>query len=90
MRMEDLDLERSKPVFAEAAMDDLHWLGIRWIEGPDKDGPYGPYVQSKRRAYYLAAWRRLLRKGRLFPCKCSRKDLEIGRASCRERVCNGV
>ena len=77
MRMEDLDLERSKPVFAEAALDDLRWLGIRWIEGPDKNGPYGPYVQSKRRAYYLAAWRRLLRKGKLFPCKCSRKDLEM-------------
>jgi glutamyl-tRNA synthetase len=76
MRMDDLDPERSKAVFAEAAMDDLRWLGIRWVEGPDKGGPFGPYVQSKRRAYYLAAWRRLLRRGRLFPCRCSRKDLE--------------
>jgi glutamyl/glutaminyl-tRNA synthetase len=76
MRMEDLDQERSKAVYAEAALDDMRWLGIRWIEGPDKGGPYGPYVQSKRRAIYLAAWRRLLRRGVLFPCKCSRKDLE--------------
>jgi glutamyl-tRNA synthetase len=56
MRMEDLDQERSKPIFAEAALDDLRWLGIRWNEGPDKGGPYAPYVQSKRRAIYLAAW----------------------------------
>lgn len=77
MRIEDLDTERSKPIYTEAAMDDLRWLGIRWIEGPDRGGPYGPYVQSKRRSIYLAAWRRLLRKGRLFPCKCSRKDLEM-------------
>jgi glutamyl-tRNA synthetase len=76
MRIEDLDTERSKPVYTEAAMDDLRWLGIRWAEGPDRGGPFGPYVQSKRRSIYLAAWRRLLRKGRLFPCKCSRKDLE--------------
>lgn len=74
--MEDLDQERSKPIYAEAAIDDLRWLGIRWIEGPDKGGPYGPYVQSKRRSTYLAAWRRLLRRGFLFPCRCSRKDLE--------------
>jgi glutamyl/glutaminyl-tRNA synthetase len=36
LRMDDLDAERSKPEFAEAAMEDLRWLGIRWQEGPDK------------------------------------------------------
>ena len=55
MRMEDLDAERSRAEFAEAAMEDLRWLGIRWQEGPDKGGPYAPYVQSKRRA---STWRR--------------------------------
>ena len=58
MRMEDLDAERSRRIFAEAAMEDLRWLGIRWQEGPDKGGPYAPYVQSKRRSLYLAAWRK--------------------------------
>ncbi len=76
MRMEDLDPDRCKAAFAEAAIDDLRWLGIRWAEGPDKGGPYAPYVQSKRRPIYLAAWRSLLRRGLLFPCRCSRKDLE--------------
>ena len=80
MRMEDLDPDRSRPVYADAALDDLRWLGIRWQEGPDvagpdKGGPFAPYVQSKRRSVYLDAWRRLLRTGRLFPCRCSRKDL---------------
>ena len=60
MRMEDLDAERSRAEFAEAAMEDLRWLGIRWQEGPDTGGPYAPYLQSERRALYLAAWRRLL------------------------------
>ena len=76
MRMEDLDPERSKPEFAEAALEDLHWLGIRWKEGPDKGGPFEPYVQSKRLPIYLGAWRRLLRRGFIYPCRCSRKDLQ--------------
>ena len=92
MRMEDLDTARSKTEYADAAYEDLRWLEIRWQEGPgsglgrlDRDkadkkntngGPYGPYLQSKRRAVYLDAWRKLMRGGFLFPCKCSRKDLE--------------
>lgn len=75
MRIEDLDRERSKQVYADAALEDLHWLGIRWQEGPDCGGPFGPYVQSERHAHYLDAWRALLRGGYLFPCRCSRKDL---------------
>jgi len=86
MRMEDLDPERSKQVYAEAAYDDLRWLGIRWQEGPDKGGPFAPYVQSRRRSVYLAAWRRLLRGGYLYPCRCSRKDLESALGAPHERV----
>jgi glutamyl/glutaminyl-tRNA synthetase len=86
MRMEDLDPDRSKSVFAEAAYEDLRWLGIRWLEGPDKGGPFAPYVQSRRRSIYLAAWRRLLRLGYLYPCRCSRKDLENALGAPHERV----
>jgi glutamyl-tRNA synthetase len=76
MRMEDLDSDRSRPVYADAALEDLRWLGIRWQEGPDRGGPFGPYLQSKRRPAYFEVWRRLLIGGFLFPCKCSRKDLQ--------------
>ena len=76
LRMEDLDPERSRAEYAEAALDDLRWLGIRWQEGPDLGGPSAPYAQSGRRAIYLAAWRKLLRGGFIYPCRCSRKDLE--------------
>jgi glutamyl-tRNA synthetase len=85
MRMEDLDAERSRVEFAEAAIEDLRWLGIRWQEGPghegtvldspDQKGPYAPYAQSGRQAFYLDAWRKLLRGGFLFSCRCSRKDM---------------
>lgn len=75
MRNEDLDPQRSRAGFATAMAEDLGWLGIRWSEGPDCGGPYGPYSQSERRSHYLEAWRRLRAGGFLYPCVCSRKDL---------------
>ncbi len=85
MRMEDLDSERSRKVYADAAIEDLRWLGIRWQEGPDKGGPCAPYAQSKRGAIYIAAWQRLLRTGNLFACRCSRKDLQNALGAPHER-----
>lgn len=76
LRNEDLDSERSRTEFVSAMIEDLHWLGIRWDEGPDCGGPYGPYSQSQRREHYLAAWRKLWDGGFLYPCTCSRKDLQ--------------
>jgi glutamyl-tRNA synthetase len=75
LRNEDLDPQRSRPEFAQAMIEDLHWLGIHWTEGPDCGGPCAPYAQSQRRAYYLEAWRRLRDGGFIYPCTCSRKDL---------------
>ena len=75
LRNEDLDPQRSRAEFARAMIEDLKWLGIRWTEGPDCGGEYGPYAQSKRRAHYLEAWRRLRDGGFIYPCTCSRRDL---------------
>jgi glutamyl/glutaminyl-tRNA synthetase len=75
LRMEDLDPQRSKAEFAEAAIEDLHWLGIRWQEGPDVGGPHAPYLQSARHAMYLDALGKLIDRGLVYPCRCSRKDL---------------
>src|SRR5579859_4688721 len=80
MRMEDLDPDRNRAVYVYAALEDLRWLGIRWQEGPDVGGPFAPYEQSRRRAVYLDVWRELLRRGCIYPCRCSRKDL-IGAAA---------
>jgi glutamyl/glutaminyl-tRNA synthetase len=84
MRMEDLDAERSQPEFVDAALEDLRWLGIRWDEGPDIGGRYGPYLQSRRLAVYLDAWKLLLRLGKIYPCRCSRKDIEAAVAAPHE------
>ena len=75
LRNEDLDPQRSRPELAQAIIEDLQWLGIRWTEGPDCGGDFGPYAQSERRAFYLEAWRQLRDGGFVYPCTCSRKDL---------------
>jgi len=75
-RNEDLDYQRCKPEFVSAMYEDLRWLGLEWDEGPDIGGPFAPYAQSERREVYLAAWRRLRSSGLIYPCTCSRKDLE--------------
>jgi glutamyl-tRNA synthetase len=100
MRIEDLDPDRSRAEYAEAAIEDLHWLGIDWQEGPgssisgllnpSQGGPFAPYEQSQRRAVYLDAWRKLLRGGFLFPCRCSRKDLEAALAAPHESSAPGA
>ncbi|MGD0735137.1 MAG: tRNA glutamyl-Q(34) synthetase GluQRS [Terracidiphilus sp.] len=90
MRIEDLDPDRCRATYAEAAIEDLRWLGIRWHEGPDKGGPFAPYLQSRRLDVYLDAWRKLLRNGYLYPCRCSRKDLENALAAPHESALPSV
>ncbi len=75
-RNEDLDFQRCKPEFVAAMYEDLRWLGLSWDEGPDVGGEFGPYSQSQRRDFYLEAWRKLRDGGFIYPCNCSRKDLE--------------
>jgi glutamyl/glutaminyl-tRNA synthetase len=75
LRNEDLDPQRCRTEFVQAMYEDLRWLGIEWLEGPDCGGPFGPYAQSERRGHYLAAWRRLRDRGVIYPCTCSRKDV---------------
>jgi len=75
LRNEDLDPQRSKQMFADAMLEDLYWLGIRWHEGPGVGGTFGPYSQSQRREPYLKIWKELLGRGYLYPCTCSRREL---------------
>jgi len=74
LRVEDLDAPRARPGAVERCLEDLAWLGLDWDEGPDRGGPFGPYVQSTRRAGYDDAFERLRAAGGVYPCFCSRKD----------------
>ena len=68
LRIEDLDRERCKAEFDASLVDDLKWAGLDWDSGP--------FRQSERLPLYLAAWRTLAARGRIYPCACSRKDVE--------------
>lgn len=76
LRNEDLDVSRSRPEFVRAFLEDLRWFGFHWQEGPDIGGPHAPYNQSERTHLYRDALETLRARGFLFPCTCSRKDLQ--------------
>lgn len=67
LRMEDIDIERCKPEFAQAILDDLSWLGLSW--------PQPVMVQSERFDVYAAAANRLRDADLLYPCFCSRSEI---------------
>ncbi len=79
LRSEDTDRERSKAEYLEALIEDLHWLGLRWDEGPDCGGPHGPYSQSERGELYSQYYERLLESGDAYPCYCSDRELKLSR-----------
>ena len=84
LRLEDTDAVRSTLEFEKDILENLHWLGIRWDEGPEiaggeARGPYGPYRQSERRRIYDDALARLLETDQAYPCYCTPDELEADR-----------
>ncbi|HUA39869.1 MAG TPA: tRNA glutamyl-Q(34) synthetase GluQRS [Candidatus Sulfopaludibacter sp.] len=76
LRNEDLDHARCKPEFVSAMIEDLRWFGFDWQEGPDCGGPFAPYDQSGRIQIYREALEKLIAGGFIYPCTCSRKDIQ--------------
>ncbi len=76
LRIEDVDKPRSKAHYADQIQGDLRWLGLDWDEGPDIGGPFAPYTQSEREHRYELAINELIQAGLLYPCTCSRADLQ--------------
>ncbi|NCX94186.1 MAG: glutamate--tRNA ligase [Gammaproteobacteria bacterium] len=79
LRIEDTDLARSKKEYVDHLMDDLHWLGIEWQEGPGQGGDHGPYFQAERGPIYQKYYDQLLAEGHAYPCFCSEAQLEMTR-----------
>lgn len=76
LRNEDLDRDRCKPEFVQAMFEDLRWFGFDWTEGPDCGGPFAPYNQSERMPLYRETLKKLIERGAVYPCTCSRKDIQ--------------
>ena len=67
LRVEDIDGPRSRPELADEFRRDLEWLGLEWDEVP---------AQSTRLESYEAAALDLLHRGFLYPCTCTRREIE--------------
>ncbi len=85
LRIEDTDQTRNIERADEKLMEDLRWLGLMWDEGPGVGGPAGEYYQSRRRALYDAAARRLLDAGRAYYAFETPEELDAMRKAAVQR-----
>ena len=67
LRIEDHDQSRMRPAYVEGIYEDLAWFGFHY----DSES-----IQSKRRPLYEQALSKLESQGLVYPCYCSRKQLE--------------
>lgn len=72
LRIEDTDLERSRPEYTQNILEGLTWLGLTWDEGP--------FFQTKRLELYRQAVKTLLDKRLAYHCYCTEAELEAMRA----------
>ncbi len=85
LRIEDTDRRRYVEGAEQELIDSLRWLGLKWDEGPDVGGPYGPYRQSERKEIYERYARQLIEMGRAYYCFCSPEQLEKSRQEAQKR-----
>ena len=68
LRIEDTDLERSRPEYTENILAGFRWLGLNWDEGP--------FFQSQRLDMYKEAVEKLLEQGLAYRCYTTSEELE--------------
>ena len=76
LRIEDIDATRARPEWEAAIHDDLAWLGVTY--------PMPVMRQSDRHAAYGAALDALWSRGLLYPCTCTRRDIEAAASAPQE------
>jgi glutamyl-Q tRNA(Asp) synthetase len=69
LRIEDIDPARSRTVWESQLIDDLSWLGVVWDDAPMR--------QSPRLPIYQRALDRLWADDLLYPCTCTRRDIDL-------------
>ncbi|MEA5576148.1 glutamate--tRNA ligase [Anabaena sp. UHCC 0451] len=77
LRIEDTDLERSRPEYTDNILSGLRWLGLNWDEGP--------FFQSQRLHLYREAVQKLLEQGLAYRCYTTSEELDALRESQKAR-----
>ena len=93
LRIEDTDLERSTEESVEQLKRSLRWIGLEWDEGPEIEGPYGPYRQIERFDLYREVAKKLLDSGAAYRDFATPEELaefrEKARAEKRQPIYTG-
>ncbi|MGM3309098.1 glutamate--tRNA ligase [Anabaena sp. WFMT] len=77
LRIEDTDLERSRPEYTDNILSGLRWLGLNWDEGP--------FFQSQRLHLYREAVEKLLEQGLAYRCYTTSEELDALREAQKAR-----
>ena len=77
LRIEDTDVDRSKPELTTAILESMKWLGLDWDEGP--------FHQSQRLDRYREIAGTLEKSGHAYPCFCTPEQLQAKRAEAEAR-----
>ena len=79
LRIEDTDLARSTEENTAIILRAMKWLGLDYDEGPEVEGPYGPYFQLQRLDLYKQAIDELWEKDAAYPCFCTKEEIDTKR-----------
>ncbi len=75
LRIEDTDRARYVEGAVENLISTLKWSGLDYDEGPEKDGGFGPYLQSERLDIYKEHAENLIKENKAYYCFCSQERL---------------
>lgn len=98
LRIEDTDQSRKVEGAVDNLIQTLKWSGVEYDEGPDRDGGFGPYVQSQRLDMYRTYAEQLVASGKAYYCFCSperldevrKKQLELKQSPSYDRHCRDI
>ncbi|MBQ7131961.1 MAG: glutamate--tRNA ligase [Oscillospiraceae bacterium] len=79
LRIEDTDEKRKVEGAVEAVLDSLGYFGLKFDEGAEIGGNYGPYYQRQRADLYRTFAKELVKKGLAYPCFCTEEELSAVR-----------
>ena len=83
LRIDDTDARRNVQEAIRPILEGLRWLGIDWDEGPQVDGPFGPYYQSQRADRYKAAAEKLLAGGFAYRDYATTEEIQAEREAAK-------
>jgi glutamyl-tRNA synthetase len=98
LRIEDTDRTRLIKGAAKQIIQTMHWSGIDYDEGPEKDGDFSPYIQSERLEIYKKYAEELVEKGKAYYCFCDpvrlktikHAQIQAGKPSRYDRHCRDL